>query len=80
MGWPEASAIFAQGNAAFYLDADSQAYTFLDPASSAVVDTVEARNLLDTRYSGSVQVDNAAGAYYEPADARSLFAGLRWSR
>lgn len=40
MGWPEASAIFAQGNAAFYLDADSQAYTFLDPASSAVVDTV----------------------------------------
>jgi multiple sugar transport system substrate-binding protein len=40
MGWTEASAIFAQGNAAFYLDADSQAYTFLDPASSAVVDTV----------------------------------------
>ncbi|UDF12243.1 sugar ABC transporter substrate-binding protein [Antiquaquibacter oligotrophicus] len=40
MGWPEASAIFAQGNAAFYLDADSQAYTFLDPANSAVVDTV----------------------------------------
>lgn len=40
MGWPEASAIFAQGNAAFYLDADSQAYTFLDPSKSAVVDTV----------------------------------------
>ncbi len=40
MGWTEASAIFAQGNAAFYLDADSQAYTFLDPKSSAVVDTV----------------------------------------
>ena len=40
MGWPEASAIFAQGNAAFYLDADSQAYTFLDATKSAVVDTV----------------------------------------
>ena len=40
MGWVEASAIFAQGNAAFYLDADSQAYTFLDEANSAVVDSV----------------------------------------
>ncbi|MEA4944394.1 MAG: sugar ABC transporter substrate-binding protein [Propionicimonas sp.] len=40
MGWVEASAIFAQGNAAFYLDADSQAYTFLDPQKSAVVDQV----------------------------------------
>ncbi|MGO1628738.1 ABC transporter substrate-binding protein [Microbacterium sp.] len=40
MGWVEASAIFAQGNAAFYLDADSQAYTFLDEDNSAVVDTV----------------------------------------
>jgi multiple sugar transport system substrate-binding protein len=40
MGWVEASAIFAQGKAAFYLDADSQAYTFLDPTKSAVVDTV----------------------------------------
>jgi multiple sugar transport system substrate-binding protein len=41
MGWVEASAIFAQGNAAFYLDADSQAYTFLDPEKSAVVDKVD---------------------------------------
>jgi len=41
MGWIEASAIFAQGSAAFYLDADSQAYTFLDPEQSAVVDTVD---------------------------------------
>lgn len=40
MGFVEASAIFAQGNAAFYLDADSQAYNFLDPAKSTVVDTV----------------------------------------
>ncbi|MFV0452279.1 MAG: ABC transporter substrate-binding protein [Propioniciclava sp.] len=40
MGWVEASAIFAQGNAAFYIDADSQAYTFLDPDKSAVVDQV----------------------------------------
>ncbi|WP_230005527.1 ABC transporter substrate-binding protein, partial [Microbacterium sp. Bi128] len=40
MGWVEASALFAQGKAAFYIDADSQAYTFLDPANSSVVDTV----------------------------------------
>lgn len=40
MGWVEASAIFAQGNAGFYVDADSQAYTFLDPTKSAVVDKV----------------------------------------
>lgn len=40
MGFVEASAIFAQGNAAFYLDADSQAYNFLDKTKSNVVDTV----------------------------------------
>jgi len=40
MGWVEASALFAQGRAAFYLDADSQAYTFLDKDSSSVVETV----------------------------------------
>jgi multiple sugar transport system substrate-binding protein len=40
MDWVEASAIFAQGNAAFYLDADSQAYTFLDESNSSVADTV----------------------------------------
>jgi iron complex outermembrane receptor protein len=39
----------------------------------------EGRNLLDRRYSGSVQVDNAAGAFYESADARSVYAGLRWT-
>ena len=40
MGFVEASAIFAQGNAAFYLDADSQAYNFLDKTKSNVIDTV----------------------------------------
>ena len=40
----------------------------------------EVRNLFNERYSGSVQVDNATGAYYEPSDTRSLFAGLRLSR
>jgi multiple sugar transport system substrate-binding protein len=40
MGFVEASAIFAQGNAAFYLDADSQAYNFLDKTNSNVIDTV----------------------------------------
>jgi iron complex outermembrane receptor protein len=37
------------------------------------------QNLADRRFSQSVQVDNAAGKYYEPADGRSFYAGLRWS-
>jgi len=37
-----------------------------------------AQNLTDRRYSGSVQVDNGAGNYYEPSDARSFYGGLRW--
>ena len=38
------------------------------------------RNLADRRMSQSVQVDNAASKYFEPADGRSFYAGLRWSR
>ena len=41
---------------------------------------IEGRNLLDRGYSASVQVDNAAGRYFEPADRRAVYAGLRWSR
>jgi iron complex outermembrane recepter protein len=37
-------------------------------------------NLTDTRYSASVQVDNAAGRSYEPADRRAFYIGLRWNR
>ena len=51
-----------------------------DIARAGVTAFVEGRNLLDARYSASVQVDNAAGRYYEPADRRTLYAGLRWSR
>ncbi len=40
----------------------------------------EGRNLTDTRYAASVQVDNAARQYLEPADGRSVYAGLRLSR
>ncbi|MFL5540106.1 MAG: TonB-dependent receptor domain-containing protein [Longimicrobiaceae bacterium] len=39
---------------------------------------VEARNLTDVRYSPSVQVDDAAGRFFNPADGRSLYAGVRW--
>jgi iron complex outermembrane receptor protein len=39
-----------------------------------------AQNLTNARYSGSVQVDNDAGRFYEPSDPRSFFLGLRWSR
>ena len=37
-----------------------------------------AQNLTDHVYSASVQVDNGAGKYYEPADRRSVYAGLRF--
>jgi iron complex outermembrane receptor protein len=37
-------------------------------------------NLTDERYSASVQVDNGAGRSFEPADGRSFYLGLRWSR
>ena len=37
-------------------------------------------NLADRRFSQSVQVDNAAGRFYEPADRRAVYAGLRWAR
>jgi iron complex outermembrane receptor protein len=39
---------------------------------------VEARNLTDERYSPSVQVDDAAGRFFNPADGRSLYVGARW--
>jgi iron complex outermembrane recepter protein len=39
-----------------------------------------ADNLTDARFARSVQVDNAAGRSFEPADPRSLYVGLRWSR
>ena len=47
---------------------------------AGLVAFAEGRNLLDERYSASVQVDNAAGRYFEPADRRSIYAGVRWSR
>lgn len=37
------------------------------------------QNLANRRFSQSVQVDNAVGKYYEPADGRSFYSGLRWS-
>jgi iron complex outermembrane receptor protein len=38
----------------------------------------EVRNLTDTERSLSVQVDNAAGRYYEPSDRRAFYVGMRW--
>jgi len=40
MGWPEAMAIFTQGQAAFYTEADSLYKNATDPANSRVADTV----------------------------------------
>lgn len=38
----------------------------------------EVRNLTNTVRSPSVQVDNAAGRFFEPADPRAIYAGMRW--
>lgn len=38
----------------------------------------EARNLTDELYSPTVSVDDGAGRYFQPADGRSLYAGVRW--
>jgi iron complex outermembrane receptor protein len=48
--------------------------------SAGVAAFVNGRNLADRRMSASVQVDNAAGKFYEPSDGRAVYAGLRWSR
>jgi iron complex outermembrane recepter protein len=37
------------------------------------------QNLAGRRFSQSVQVDNAAGKWFEPSDGRSFYAGLRWT-
>ncbi len=49
-------------------------------ATTGITAFVAGQNLTNRRYSASVQVDNAAGNFYEPADARSFYAGLRWQR
>lgn len=50
-----------------------------DRATTAAV-YVAGQNLADRRYAQSVQVDNAAGKFYEPADRRSFYAGVRLGR
>ena len=36
------------------------------------------QNLTNVRYAGSVSVDNGTNRFYEPADGRAVYAGLRW--
>jgi iron complex outermembrane receptor protein len=48
------------------------------PARLGLAVFAAVQNLTDARYAGTVQVDNAAGRFYEPADGRSVYAGLRW--
>ncbi len=38
---------------------------------------IEGSNLADRNYSGSVQVDSDSGRFYEPANGRSVYVGLR---
>jgi iron complex outermembrane receptor protein len=39
---------------------------------------VEASNLTDELYSGSVQVDSATKRYFEPSNGRSVYLGVQW--
>ncbi len=39
---------------------------------------LEGRNLTDEVYSPSVNVDDASGRFFQPADGRSVYAGIRW--
>lgn len=39
---------------------------------------VEARNLTDEDYSPTVSVDDGARRFFQPADGRSVYAGVRW--
>ena len=48
-------------------------------ASNGMSVFVAAQNLTNRIFSQSVQVDNAAGKWFEPADGRSFYAGLRWT-
>ncbi|MFN2432033.1 MAG: hypothetical protein ABR599_04320 [Gemmatimonadota bacterium] len=36
------------------------------------------QNLTDETYSGAVNVDDAARRFFQPADGRSFYAGVRW--
>ncbi|MGE0354884.1 MAG: TonB-dependent receptor family protein, partial [Gemmatimonadales bacterium] len=38
------------------------------------------QNLTNSHRSASVQVDNAAGKYFEPMDGRAVYAGVRWGK
>jgi len=64
--------------------ATNQGWTVLGARAELVVQrlrstvSVEARNLTGERYSPSVQVDDASGRFFNPADGRSLYAGVRW--
>ena len=49
-------------------------------ADAGIVVFAEARNLTDEVYSPAVTVDDAADRYFQPADGRSLYAGVRWQR
>jgi iron complex outermembrane receptor protein len=46
-------------------------------AKAGVTIFAAAQNLTNTRYAATIQVDNAAGRYLEPADGRAFYVGTR---
>ena len=65
-------------------DARTQAYTLVnvragyDYAPWKMGVFVEARNLTDTTYASSVQVDTATRRFFEPGDGRAFYGGVSW--
>jgi hypothetical protein len=49
-------------------------------ARAGLTEFVAGQNVGNRHYSGSVQVDNAAGKFFETADGRTFYGGLRWAR
>jgi iron complex outermembrane receptor protein len=48
------------------------------PRGRHVTVFVAGQNLTNKRYAATVQVDNDAGRFLEPADGRAIYGGLRW--
>lgn len=48
------------------------------PPRSRLTVFLAGQNLTNQRYAATVQVDNAAGRYLEPADGRAIFGGIQW--
>lgn len=49
------------------------------PRRSHLTAFIAGQNLTNKRYAATVQVDNDAGKFLEPADGRAIYGGVRWT-